>query len=144
MSPITVLEVTKIPLCFLQSLIFFAGCSIKESMCAVLSRELLDNLEKKRKCEIHGTCLCKKFCRISVCSPGATLPSTCQHHLKGSSCIHVCDCTYVCDEEKGNTKVTALPQAASSKVHSLKKKCFFRDFTHFFSNEQHKCIMKKQ
>lgn len=71
--------------CILQAFIFFLGCSIKESMCAVLSTGLLDNLERKWKSEIYGICLNKKFCRVSICSPGATLPSTCQHHLKGNS-----------------------------------------------------------
>lgn len=47
--------------CILQAFIFYVGCSIKESMCAVLSTELLDNLERKRKSEVHGICLCKKL-----------------------------------------------------------------------------------
>lgn len=45
--------------CIVQPFIFFVGCSIKESMCAVLSTELLENVERKRKSEFHGICLYK-------------------------------------------------------------------------------------
>lgn len=107
------------------------ACSITESTCAVLSTELLDDLE--RKSEINGICFYRNFwrdfCLFTWCYFALDLPKSFER-----KCIsmHAYVSVYIHDQEKRNRKM-AVPHWAT-KVHALQKKNYFRNFRKKYSN----------